>query len=205
MKLFRYLTNAIITAIGKIKWPSNTLLTTSEQQKIKNYLIPNYYIILTRNKTHLSTYAIALGNFLITGKWGYWSHVLMNLEDEVTTDKDFRLIEAIGTGVQYSSFSNVFAVDSVCLLKPKNMTIDKWTNVMDKARTELGKPYDTLLDLTTDKAINCVELVRNSLMSEPNYVTDFANFEKDIAKAKNLTPDMFFYCKDFECVYLIRH
>ena len=205
MNIFQKFVNYIITLIGKVRWKPKNYVTQEELDQLRALLKANYYLILTRNNNHLSTYAIAVGNFLITGKWGFWGHVLMNLENTVTTDADFRLIEAIGSGVTYSPFNSVFAVNCVCLLKPKSMTIDQWTLIMDKANTELGKPYDTLFDLKNDNAINCVELVRSSLMTEPNYATDFANFEKDIAKAKNLTPDMFFSCSDFEIVYLVKH
>jgi hypothetical protein len=126
------------------------------------------------------------------------------LEDEVKADDDFRLVEATGNGVNYSPFELVFEVHGVVLLKPKNMSVDHWTLVMDKAMTEIGKPYDSLFDLKNDNALSCVELVRTALMAEPNYYTNFANFEEMIRKRKNLTPQMFYECPDFEVVYEIR-
>jgi hypothetical protein len=75
---------------------------------------------------------------------------------------------------------------------------------MDKAMTEIGKPYDSLFDLKNDNALSCVELGRTALMAEPNYYTNFANFEEMIRKRKNLTPQMFYECPDFEVVYEIR-
>ena len=39
---------------------------------------------------------------------------------------------------------------------------------------------------------------------DPDYYTNFANFEKLIAERKNLTPQMFYECPDFEVVFEIR-
>lgn len=128
----------------------------------------------------------------------------MNVEGDVVSDTDFRLVEAVGVGVKYSGFAQVFDVQGVCLMKPKSMSLDAWTAVMDKAKTQLGKPYDTIFDLKEDTHLSCVELVRNALMAEPNYERDFAHFEKMITSSKNLTPQMFRDCPDFEVVYEIR-
>jgi uncharacterized protein YycO len=128
----------------------------------------------------------------------------MNLEDEVNSDNDFRLIEATGSGTHYSPFDLVFRVHGVVLLKPKNMSAEHWTKVMDKANSELGKPYDSLFDLRNDQRLSCVELVRSALMAEPDYEKNFANFEAMIKSRKNLTPQMFYECEDFEIVYEVR-
>ncbi len=207
MNIIQKVGNLISVTIGKINWTTKQVATAEELQTIHDKLIPNYYIILTRHDGHLSAYAIAFAHFFLTGKWGYYGHVLMNLEDTVDNDDDFRLIEAIGTGVQYSPFNKVFdqQCSSVALLKPKSMSVEHWTSVLDRAKTELGKPYDTLFDLSNDKALSCVELVRIALQGEPNYATDFANFEAMISKDKNLDPQMFYECPDFEVVYEFRH
>lgn len=194
----------VVLWIGNIHWKFTDGLTGKELDEIEKRLIPDYYIILTRRKNHLSTYFIMLSYILLKGKFGYYSHALMNLEDEVTEEKDFRLIEATGKGVHYSTFAEVFDCHSVALLKPKNMSLEEWTEVMDKARTELGKPYDTLFDLKTDKELSCVELVRVALQALPDYETRFANFEKMIKTKNNLHPQMFYDCDDFEVVFEVR-
>jgi hypothetical protein len=194
-----------ILLIGKIHWKNNNLVTPEEQDEIRKFLNKNHYIILTRRNNHLSTYFIGLADFLLKGKWGFWSHALMNLENTTEADSDFRLIEAIGAGVQYTRFERVFNVNAVVLLKPKSMTIEEWTDVLVKANTEIGKPYDSLFDLANDNALNCVELVRTALQAQPNYASDFEHFETTIVKAKNLTPQMFYDCPDFEIVYEVRH
>lgn len=207
MSILSSIQSAIATWIGKVSWKSNHVLTQGENDKIKELLTNDYYIILTRHNGHLSSYAISIAHFFLTGRMGYYGHALMNLEDEVSDPADFRLIEATGAGTHYSTFDDVFdpQCGSVALLKPKSMTLEEWTAAMDKAKNQVGKPYDTLFDLKNDQALSCVELVRVALQNEPNYVADFANFEAMITKDKNLDPQMFYECTDFEIVYEVRH
>jgi len=91
------------------------------------------------------------------------------------------------------------------LLKPKCMDIRQWTRVLDKLKNDVGKPYDTLYNLADDQSISCVELVRNALSASPTYKQDFAHFEELISKYKNLDPEMFYICRDFEVVWEVRH
>lgn len=203
-KLWTSFVDWVVITIGKIHWGYRNGLSAKELSEIRNLLTPNYYIILTRRNNHLSTFFVGLASWVVSGKWSYWAHALMNLEDEVKSDNDFRLIEATGAGTHYSTFEDVFKVHGVVLLKPKNMSIEYWTVVMDRANTQLGKPYDSLFDLRNDQRLSCVELIRDALMAEPNYSTNFANFEEMIKSNKNLTPQMFYDCPDFEVVYEIR-
>lgn len=205
MNIFQKIWNKAIILLAKIQWKPANFLTEPELDKIEELLTPDYYIILTRNNNHFSTYMISLGNFFLTGKFSYWGHVLMNLENKVTTRDDFMLIEAIGKGVTISKFNDVFSVNSVALLRAKNLTADKWTAILDAARSKVGRPYDNLFDLKSDAAINCVELVRDALLADPDYATNFAQFEAMINEHKILTPQMFHECEDFEVVYEIRH
>lgn len=194
-----------IELVAKVHWKNRHLLSDDQSSSLKQKLAADYYIIATRKSNYLTTFFIAFGNFFLTGKWGFYSHVLMNLEDEVKTSNDFRFIEATGHGTHFSSFSEVFgAVDAVALIKPKNMTLIEWTEALDRAKIYLGRPYDNLFDLKSDLEVNCVELIRLALEGIPDYSTKFAEFEKMIAKKKKLTPDMFANCADFEVVYTIR-
>ncbi len=204
-KGFNKVVNWVVISIGKIHWAYKDGLTASELDEVRKLLIPHYYIIVTHRKNHLSTFFVGLASWILTRKWSYWAHALLNLEDEVKSDTDFRLVEATGAGVNYSPFNLVFMVHGVALLKPKNMSAEYWTLVMDKAMTEVGKPYDSLFDLKNDNALSCVELVRTALMAEPDYEQNFANFEAMIKKEKNLTPQMFYDCSDFEIIYEVRH
>ena len=209
MKIFQSIVNSILNAgsllTGIINWKLTNPLTDEEKAKVNAMLVPNYYIILTRNNNHLSSYIIGLGDLIYTHKFGYWGHALMNMENKVVNDTDFRFVQAVGTGVQYATFNQVTGVNSIALLKPKSMSIEAWTAVLDKAYTDVGKPYDTLFDMSQDQKLSCVELVRNALMAEPNYTTDFANFEATVQKYKRITPQMFYDCPDFEVVYEVRH
>ena len=208
INILSYIKDAISDTIGKIYWkPSERkVLNDSELDVVRQKLKDNYFIIATRHPGNLSSYAIAFAHFVLTGRRGYYAHVLMNMENIVNTDADFRFIEATGEGVHYSGWSEVFdpRIGSVALLKPKALSLDEWTKVLDNARTHLGKPYDTLFDLSNENALSCVELIRSALKAEPNYATDFANFERMITKSRNLTPQMFYECEDFEVVYEVR-
>lgn len=205
MKLIQTITKIGALITGIVNWNLKNPLNESELAQINKLLIPNYYIILTRNNNHLSSYIISLGDFFLEGKFGYWGHALINMENEVVNDTDFRFIEAIGTGVQYATFNEVTAVNSIVLLKPKNMPIEDWSAVLDRAYSDIGKPYDTLFDMQQDQKLSCVELVRNVLMADPTYLTNFANFEAMVQKYGKITPQMFYNCPDFEIVYEVRH
>lgn len=194
-----------IEALAKIHWKQKYELSQEHQQLLREKLAKDYYIIATRRDNHFSTMMIAIGHFFLTGRIGYYSHVLMNLEDEVKSDDDFRLIEATGSGVHFSTFEEVFPPTyAVALIKPKGMTVEEWTECMDNAKNYLGRPYDNLFDLKNTLEINCVELVRIALQALPDYSTRFANFEKLLNKEKKLTPQMFAECSDFEVVLKLK-
>ena len=202
--MLKKLVDKIVLSLGNIKWQIRDEISEDSKKEIAEFLKPDYYLILTRRSNHLSTYFIGLSNLVLRGKWGYWSHILMNLEDEATTEDDFRLIEAIGRGVTYSPFDQVFNVSDVALLKPKGITLEDWTAALDKVKSKLGTQYDTLFDLASEEKVSCVELARLALMAMPQYHIRFAEFEKMISRAKNLTPQMFADCPDFEIVYLAK-
>lgn len=181
-------------------------LNEDDWEYLRKTLGKDYYIILTRNTSHLSTYFVSLGNFIATGKFGFWGHALMNMEgNPPVTDIGFKLMESTGVGVHYSTFQEVFKCDAVALLKPKGLTKTEWTAIMDRLLLQDGKKYDNLFDLSDDAQVSCVELVRAALQALPNYATMFAQLEKMIAEnGNNLTPEMFYSCPDFEIVWEVR-
>jgi hypothetical protein len=201
--LFDKVADKVVVLLGKVMWKSKRVLSEQDFAELKTLLEKDYYIILTLHRGYLSSWAIAIAHFFLRGKFGYYSHVLMNLEDTVKSDVDYRFIEATRLGTQYSGFDHVFnpQTSAVALIKPKSMTLDQWTAVMDRAKTYLGRPYDTLFDLANDNKLSCVELVRDALKAEPNYDRDFANFEAMISSAKNLDPQFYYECPDFEVVW----
>jgi len=199
--------DVLAVQIGKVSWKTSRVMSAEDFDVIRGKLKDNYFIIVTRHNGHLSSHVISLLHFFLTGKYGYYGHVMMNVEDEVGDDGDYRFIESTAEGTHFSGFTRAFdpGVSSVALLKPKSMSITSWTAVLDKAKMQDGKPYDTLFDLSNDQALSCVELIRVALQSEPGYSTNFAEFEKMIAKAKNLDPMFFYECADFEVVWEMRH
>lgn len=200
--MIKKLFSAAVVFLGKIHWPAKAVLSAEEQEIIRESLVSDYFIIVTRRQNHFSTFMTGIAHFFLTGRWGYWSHVLMNVEDEVRSDADFRLIEAIGTGVQYTPFEQVFDCTAMALLKPKHVTLKEFTDLLDaRAASYLGRKYDTLFDLKQDNEVSCVELIRDVLKTIPDYDTKFAAFEALISKRKNLDPQMFAECEDFELVY----
>jgi hypothetical protein len=194
-----------IELVAKIHWRQKSKLSEEHKQALREKLTHDYYIIATRRDNQLTTFFICLGHFLLTGNWGRYSHVLMNLEDEVKSDDDFRLIEATGKGVHFSTFEQVFEPTyDIALIVPNNMSLEDWTLAFDKAKTFLGRPYDNLFNLKNDLEINCVELIRLALADIPDYNKKFANFEKLVRAKKKITPDMFIDCPDFKVVYKIK-
>jgi hypothetical protein len=197
-----------IEALGSIHWrlAPEDRIQEYEKNVLREKLTKHYFILVSKNKNHFSSFMVALGNFFLTGKFSYWGHVFMNLEDGVETDADFRFVEAVAAGVKYSTFEEVTFCNAIALLKPKSMNLEDFTAILDKAAAQYaGRPYDNLFNLASDSNLSCVELVRDILSQEPNYATDFANLEAMIAKKKNLTPQMFYDCPDFEIVYEVRH
>ena len=197
---------AFIKAMAKVKWQPTELLSDGDKAELKKLYAENYFITATRRRNYLSTFFIGLSHWFLTGRWGFYTHVLMNLEDVVTSDADYRFIEATGNGTHYSDFPEItHDVDAVCLLKPISMTLAEWTACLDQAKTLLGRPYDNLFNLVNAEEINCVELVRRALQALPDYETRFAAFEKIIQKKKGkLTPQMLVDCTDFHIFWEVR-
>lgn len=201
-----------VLGLGKIHWPSKTMISAADQDTIRGMIKKDYYVVLTRRKNHLSTYFTNFADWFLSGKWGYWAHALMNLEDEVKSDADFRLakfdtrelIEATGSGVHVTPFEQVFDVHSVALLVPKNIEPARWTELVDLARAQIGKPYDSLFNILDDSSLSCVEFVRRVLQGLPDYQEKFAAFEALIKKNKNLSPQMIYDCGDFDVVFEAR-
>ncbi len=186
---------------GGVYWD----LKEEDQDYLRKILAPHYFIILNYRKTHLTTYLISLACLIKSGKLPQYTHALMNVDDgNIDNDNDFKLVEATGSGVHYSTFMKVFDCDSVCLLRPKGFTNEEWTLTLDTLLQQLGKPYDTLFDLKEDQHLSCIELVRRALQGLPDYDTKFANFEQMIKKVKNLTPQMLRDCPDFEVVWEVK-
>lgn len=205
----------IVNIISKIKWNCIRALfnkgiyyslTEEDHNKLRQMLSESYYIILTKRKSHFTTYLIGLLSLIKTGKWSDYTHALMNVDiiDDPKQWEKFKLMEATGIGVSYSTFMEVFDCDSVCLLKPKNVDLVEWNQILDKTRFQNGLPYDDLFDLADSSRVSCVEMVLNSLKAEKDYKDDFKDLEVIINKVGNLTPQMLRDCTDFEVVFEVK-
>lgn len=174
---------------------------------LRSVLKPNYFIILTYRKTHLTSYLTAIATLITQGKLSKWSHAFINVdagESDKNGDFEYVFLESTAIGVHYVTFPFAFDCDAVALVLPKGFTAAEWTTVIDKCVAQNGKPYDALFQYNQDKAFSCVELVREGLMGLPDYQIRFANFEAMIAKTGYLTPQMFADCPDFEIVWQVR-
>lgn len=204
--LFQRIQIWFIELSAKITWNEKDGIPEADRVPLREMLAKDYYIIATRRDNYLSSWFMNFGHWFLTGNWGYYTHVLMNTEDGVTSDADFRFIEATGKGTHYSTLEQVLnGVEAVALIRPRHMETSEWTAVLDEAKVYLGRPYDNLFDLVNGEEINCVELIRNALMKLPDYHTRFFHFERLIAKAKGkLTPSMFLECPDFIVVWSVK-
>jgi len=181
-------------------------LTEAEHDKIRDILAKNYLIILTRRKSHLTTYLIAVVSAFVDHKLSHYTHALMNVEGDLPGNLGYQLIEATGVGVHYSTFMQVFDCDSVALLSPKGIPLEEWTKVLDKVKTSLGKDYDTLFDLSSDKQVSCVEMVYWGLKSMPDFEQRFPKLIALIQeRGNNLTPQMLYDTGELEIIFEVRH
>jgi hypothetical protein len=181
-------------------------LTDDDWELLKVALASEYYIILTRRKTHLTTYTIALMTWIKTGKWPQYSHALMNLDlvSDPENFERFKLMEATSKGVHFSRFEEVFDCDYVCLLQPLNVDNEEWTEIMRGLALQLGKPYDNLFNVYDDSHVSCVEMCLAALWSNPNHGEDFPMLREAIDKERNLTPQMFRDSPDFKVILEIK-
>lgn len=210
MQVYQRLVNWFVPVIGKVTWQKlfakfhggrQYLLTHEDKWAIRNTLSKHYCICLTRRHSHLSTYATAFAHFIKTGRWGYWSHVLMNCEQDVTKNADFRLVEATGVGCHESTFNEVFNVDGAMLRIPEGFTLAEWTKVIDAMIDQEGKKYDMLFNFLDDSEISCIEAIYNALKTIPDSVA-FIELDKLLKRYKVLTPQMLADCKGFQTIYV---
>lgn len=174
--------------------------------KIAKELDRGYYIILTYRKSHLSSYAVQLGHFALTGKFGDYSHALCNIEPDKNINgfDDFKFIEAIGKGVVCNDWHDTMNVDRICILKPKYYTQEEFDSCVTEIYDEIGKKYDKRFKYNDPKNRSCVEIARERMIHLPDYFTKMRVFEYMIQNEKNLTPQMFRDCPDFEVVLEIK-
>lgn len=185
---------------GKISWSNKKAITEQDKQELARLLSSGYYIILTGDRSHLSSIVVSLLSWIKTGTWARYSHALMNCDNitDATDTKSFKFMEATSVGVHYSTFDEIFHCDTVCLLTPKNISNEDWTKIIDALLKQKGRPYDDLFDLADSSHVSCVELVLNALEAA-DY--EFVNLKDLIKQEGNLVPQMYRTCSDFTVTY----
>jgi hypothetical protein len=185
---------------GKISWSNKKAITEEDKAELARLLSSGYYIILTGDKSHLSSIVVSLLSWIKTGTWARYSHALMNCDNitDASDTKSFKFMEATSVGVHYSTFDEIFHCDTVCLLTPKNISNEDWTKIIDALLEQKGRPYDDLFDLADSTHVSCVELVLNALEAA-DY--EFVNLKDLIKQEGNLVPQMYRTCSDFEMAY----
>lgn len=181
-------------------------LTEEDHDKLRKLLKDNHYFVLNYRNSHLTTLFIGLATLIKTGKWARYTHAFVNIEgDAINSDEDFRIIEATGKGVHYSTFMEVFDCDAVMLRTPKGVTPDEWVTMINKVLKDgLGRPYDTLFDMMNDQELSCVEVIWIMLKAIPDYEKHIPNLLAEEKRIGNLTPQMLADTPDFETVLVIR-
>ena len=192
-----------MTFVPKVYWKKTRVLRENEKTELAKKLADGYYIILTGDAGHLSSWLVSLGTLFTLGKWSKYSHSLMNCDymDKPEDRDKFKFVEATVAGVHYSTFDEVFNCDFVCLLSPRGIKNEDWTAIIDALVKETGKEYDDLFDLIDSTKMSCVESVLNALKSHPRFANDFFDLEYMIKKKKRLLPQMFKDCRDFDAVW----
>lgn len=186
----------------KIRWSNKHLITDADREHIAEKLASGYYVILTGNKSHLSSVLVSLLSWIKTGKWAKYSHALMNCDNitDPTQRGGFKFVEADVKGVVYTTFDEVFACDYVCLLTPVGIENSEWTMIIDGLLNQVGKPYDDLFDLSDSSRVSCVEVVLNALEAT-NQEKELIHLKLKIAIEGNLIPQMYRDCTDFSVSY----
>lgn len=190
-------------------------LTAEDRDDARTLVELKNYIWVSRRRTHLTSYLISLGDWLLSfrswaksgfkGKrprWGYWTHAFLS------SRKDEMMIEAVAKGVQRVRFDDVFDCDSVACLVPKFIPSDEWNKVSDLvvrfAQEQEGKPYDSMFDILDSSKLSCIELVRVALQQLGNYEILFEDFERVVQLYKNVTPQMLYESQSFVVVWEVR-
>jgi hypothetical protein len=175
-------------------------LTQEDHQKIKDLLSKDHFVILIWRASHLTSYLIAIGHFLL-GLWVWiknpirerwptacrYSHALNNL----LVPGGFTLFEAIAKGVVESSFEEVFNCDRVCILEIPNLQ----TFISEYRQRILVKAwhcgYDFDFNPFDSSSVSCAEYDFYALSGDSRFEQDFEDFHKKILKFRNLDPQMF--------------
>jgi RNAse (barnase) inhibitor barstar len=206
--------NVLMRWISKLHWNRTRAvlnngiyykLREEDHDQIRELLARNYFIILTRSGSHLTSHLVSVASLFIEGKLSHYTHALMNVEGDIPGNLGYHLIEATNVGVHYSTFMEVFDCDSVALLAPKDVGIVEWTKVLDTVKDELGKDYDTLFDIMEGERVSCVELVYWGLRKLPDFQERFPKLIELVhQRDNNLTPQMLYDTGELDIIFEVR-
>lgn len=198
----------VMDTIPKIKWnkirrklgwkPSGEIW----QKLLCDSLDKGYYIILTEDRGALSSWGVKLLHFCLTFTWPRYTHALVNVEE--TTATKYLFMEAINKGVWFADFNEVFNCDSIVFLSPIWYTQEEFDATVADVYAEIGKDYDIKFNYDDETNRSCVEIARQRMMTLPGYFEKMRRFEYLIKCEKNLTPQMFRDCPDFQVVLEIK-
>lgn len=208
MDALRKLWSAVVDKVGALQWEwlMPPKLDRSHHALICQVLSRGNFVILTRRRAHMSTYLVGIGHWFLTGRWGYWSHVCMNVEpDDLDLASSVRIVEAVGAGVRISGFYDVFDCDSVKILRPLIHEGFEWEDVIAQALKSVGRPYDDFFDLSDAEAQSCVEVFWQAMKEDTRFRERFHGLVAQVEREKNLTPSMFEECGSFETMLEIRN
>lgn len=207
--VLKFISNITWTGLKRFFTGRDFNLTLQDRRDVSQILYHNNCLCLTRRDSHLTTYLIAIGEFFLRGKWGFWSHALFNIESSVEFLYQIKLIEAISKGVIENDVVEVLNVDAIVLLVPYMYGTDEkltlaWDAAVQGTSESLGTGYDTHMNIKDPTKVSCVELILCRLKHIEGYETHFSGLLKMIEKEKNLTPDMLYDCGDFKTLLEIR-
>lgn len=177
-------------------------LTTKDIARACEFMLRDRFIGLSWKKTHISSYLIAFAHWLITGRWSFWAHAWINVDNEEFDSSKIKIFEAVAAGTIISPFWKVLNCDAILLLKPKNISEYSWDRAAEYLKNKLGAKYDIWDDFHDDKELNCVELVVEAILhAAPE---SLPNLQKMMRKYNRLTPQMIAECGDFKVCLQIR-
>jgi hypothetical protein len=91
-----------------------------------------------------------------------------NIYEALAKDSDLSVIEAIEEGVSVKPISNIAKVDYFSALRPR-LSKEEKMNAILKAYSFIGRPYDYHLDMDSDDAFICTEVIKKSFDSSINF------------------------------------
>lgn len=202
----------MLNIVGRLNWTGLKYffqgrefdLTDEDIETACDYLLADRYIGLGWRKTHFTSYLIAIGHFILTGRWTLWSHAWANIDDETKDPFRMRIYESVAVGAKISRFWNVLNVDAVALLRPKHLSAEQWEKVNTAIVSAISRKtkYDIFANEEDHSEVNCVELVVMAILeAAPDALPGTSAMMK---KTKALTPPMLYESGDFDIVWEVR-